>query len=124
MRSLYESILASTGSGKAYLKDYLLKNGWSLTPNGSAIKSEKYHAQTEYLSIRENGSLYYDLRITSKIYRYDINTLEDLELVTEYWRFYNNVYLKGNRNGHAKEALSKAYKALKSGLKLNLVARL
>ena len=34
MISLYESILKSTGSGKNFLKTYLIKEGWVYNPEG------------------------------------------------------------------------------------------
>ena len=126
MKNLYESILSSTGSGKAYLKDYLLKNGWKYMTSGTAIENPNYGAQTQFLKIRDNGSLYVDIYVTHSktYYRYDIVDLEDLKYVTEYWKFYNNVYLKGFNNKPAKDALHNSYKELRSGLKQRFIRKL
>jgi len=129
MKTLYESILSSTGSGKAFLKNELLKDGWKMGKtllSGPTMVNDKYHAQSEFLQIREDGSLYVDIHAYSSkvIYRYDILDYDDLRYVTNYWTAYNNVYLKGFNSFPAKQYLKETYQILRRGLKPRFIRKL
>ena len=125
MKSLYENILRSTGSGKVgFLKNHLIRNGWYQVLATKVIRNEKYPAPSQYLKYREDDSLYVNIYVMSTLYIYDVNDLDDLKLVTDFWEASNEVDISKHKDSISRKKKTDAYQALKKGLKLRLTTRI
>lgn len=122
MISLYESILKSTGSGKNFLKTYLIKEGWVYNPEDKTLRNRaKYPDISQCIQqYSDCDDLFVDIYIGSQLYRYDVVDLDDLKVVTDYWEAYNEVNLTRHKDASVRKKKSDAYKALKKKLKLTL----
>ncbi len=123
MKSLYESILRSTGAGKHFLKTYLIREGWVYNEEHKTLRnSAKYPDIEQYLQqYSDCEDLFVDIYVASQLYRYDVVDLDDLKVVTDYWEACNEVNLTKHKDASARKKKSDAYKALKKKLKLAFI---
>ena len=122
MKTLYESILKSTGSGKkSFLKSYLMNNGWIYINSTRVLRNDKYPSPSQYLKVQKDDTIFVGIYIMSVLYNYEVVDLDDLKLVTDYWEAYNEVDFTKHKDAVSRKKKTDAYKALKKGLKLREV---
>lgn len=125
MKSLYESILNSTGAGKNFLKTYLMKEGWVYNEEHKTLRNrEKYPDIENYLNCRDDDSIYVDIIVLGRLSRYAVVDLQDLKLVTDFWQASNDVKLTKHKDSISRRKMTEAYQALKKGLKLQLTTHI